>query len=273
MAYDRAMITNATLPPAAQLDLPSLDGRVVLITGAAGGIGKALSLACARAGATVVLHGRVVRKLETLYDEIVAAQLPEPTILPLDLARADASDFANVASALDAQLGRLDALVHTAALLGSLGPLEHQSFDNWLALLRVNVAAPMGLTRIVLPLLARSPDASVVFTLDSRGQEPRAYWGGYAVTKAAVGALARELADEWEHRPNLRVNAVIPGPIRSPLRNQSHPGEDSSRLPAPESLVPLYHHLIAGQSKADSDALIDAQAWLAGSPCLASLRP
>ena len=207
-----------------------------------------------------MLHGRVVRKLESLYDEIVRANAPEPVILPLDLAGAEATDFANVASALDAQLGRL-------------GPLEHQAFDSWLALLRVNVAAPMGLTRIALPLLARADDASVVFTLDSRGQEPRAYWGGYAVTKAAVGALARELADEWEHRPDLRVNAVIPGPIRSPLRNQSHPGEDSSRLPAPESLVPLYHYLIAGQSKADSDALIDAQAWLAGSPCLASLRP
>jgi NAD(P)-dependent dehydrogenase (short-subunit alcohol dehydrogenase family) len=267
------MSANNILPPAAQLPQASLDGRVVLITGSTGGIGHALSLACARAGATVILHGRVVRRLEALYDEIMAARLSEPTILPLDFAHAEASDFANVASALDAQLGRLDALVHTAALLGSLGPLEHQSFDNWVALLRVNVAAPMGLTRIVMPLLAQSPDASVVFTLDSRGQEPRAYWGGYAVTKAAIGALARELADEWEHRPALRVNAVIPGPIRSPLRNQSHPGEDATLLPAPESLVPLYHYLIAGQAKADSDALIDAQGWLGGSPCLASLRP
>jgi NAD(P)-dependent dehydrogenase (short-subunit alcohol dehydrogenase family) len=214
-----------------------------------------------------------VRKLEALYDEIVAQQLPEPVILPLDLARAEAADFANVASALDAQLGRLDALVHTAALLGSLGPLEHQSFDNWLSLLRVNVAAPMGLTRIVMPLLARAPDASVVFTLDSRGQEPRAYWGGYAVTKAAIATLAHELADEWEHRDNLRVNAVIPGPIRSPLRGQSHPGEDATQLPAPEALVPLYKHLIAGQTKHDSGALIDVQAWLAGSPCVSSLRP
>src|SRR6476620_2926943 len=262
-----------TLAAADRLTLAPLDGRVVLITGATGGLGRALSLACARAGATVVIHGRVVRKLEALYDEIVASNLPEPVILPLDLARAEAADFANVASALDAQLGRLDALVHTAALLGSLGPLEHQSFDNWLALLRVNVAAPMGLTRIVMPLLARSPDASVVFTLDSRGQEPRAYWGGYAVTKAAVGALARELADEWEHRPNLRVNAVVPGPIRSPLRNQSHPGEDPARLPLPDALVPLYRHLIAGQSKAESEALFDAQAWLAGLPCATSLRP
>lgn len=261
------------LAPAEQLTQVSLAGRVVLVTGATGGVGKAVSLACAAAGATVVVHGRVVRKLEALYDEIMAAKLPEPVILPLDLARAEAADFANVASALDAQLGRLDALVHTAALLGSLGPLEHQSFDNWLALLRVNVAAPMGLTRIVLPLLARAADASVVFTLDSRGQDPRAYWGGYAVTKAAIAALAHELADEWENRPNLRVNAVVPGPIRSPLRGQSHPGEDATKLVPPEALVPLYRHLIAGQKKSESDALIDVQAWLAGLPCATSLRP
>ena len=261
------------LASAAQIAQSPLDGRVVLVTGATGGVGQPLSVACARAGATVVLHGRIVRKLEALYDAIVAQKLPEPVILPLDLARAEASDFANVGSALEAQFGRLDALVHTAAMLGSLGPLEHQSFEMWLALLRVNVAAPMGLTRILMPLLNRAPDASVVFTLDSRGQEPRAYWGGYAVTKAAIGALARELADEWENRPNVRVNAIVPGPIRSPLRTQTHPGEDAARLPGPDMLVPLYRHLIAGQRKEDSEVLIDAQKWLAGSPCATSLRP
>lgn len=262
-----------TLPAAEALPRLSLDGRVVFVTGVSGGIGRPLALACARAGATVVLHGRIVRKLEALYDEIVAANLPEPVILPLDLARAEASDFANVGSALEAQFGRLDALVHTAAMLGSLGPLEHQSFDTWLALLRVNVASPMGLTRVLASLLARAPDASVVFTLDNRGQEPRAYWGGYAVTKAAIAALAREIADEWENRANMRVNALVPGPIRSPLRSQTHPGEDLSRLPAAETLVPLYLHLIAGQRKEDSEMLVDAQAWLAGMPCATSLRP
>ena len=113
----------------------------------------------------------------------------------------------------------------------------------------------------------------MVFTLDSRGQEPRAYWGGYAVTKAGVATLARELADEWENRDNLRVNAVVPGPIRSPLRGRTHPAEDRMQLPPPESLVPLYVHLIAGQTKAESAALIDAQAWLGGAPCVGSLRP
>jgi len=255
-------------PPA----LASLRERVVFVTGAGGGLGAPLARACAAQGATVVLHGRVVRKLEALYDEIVAAGHPEPTILPLDLAKATADDFGNVASALQAQLGRLDALVHTAAMLGSLGPMEHQSFDSWLALLRVNIAAPMGLTRAVMPLLAASPDASVIFTLDSRGEQPRAYWGGYAVTKAGVATLARELADEWENRPNLRINAVVPGPIRSPLRGKTHPGEDRTSLPPPEALIPLYLHLIAGQTKAASGQLVDAQDWLAGASCARPLR-
>ncbi len=250
----------------------SLRDRVVLITGATGGLGAPLARACATQGAVVVLHARVVRKLEALYDEIVAAGHPEPVILPLDLAKAGADDFGNVAVALQGQLGRLDAIVHTAALLGSLGPMEHQSFDSWLSLLRVNVAAPMGLTRALAPLLDASPDGSVVFTLDDRGEAPRAYWGGYAVTKAAVSALARELADEWENRAHLRINAVVPGPIHSPLRGKTHPGEDKSILPAPDALVPLYLHLLAGQTKADSGQLFDAQAWLVGAPCATSLR-
>jgi NAD(P)-dependent dehydrogenase (short-subunit alcohol dehydrogenase family) len=250
----------------------SLQERVVLVTGATGGLGAPLARACAAHGAVVVLHGRVVRKLEALYDEIVAADHPEPIILPLDLAKAGADDFGNVASALQGQLGRLDGIVHTAALLGSLGPMEHQSFDSWLSLLRVNVAAPMGLTRALMPLLDASEDGSVIFTLDNRGEAPRAYWGGYAVTKAAVSALARELADEWENRAHLRINAVIPGAIRSPLRGRTHPGEDKSVLPEPEALVPLYLHLLAGQAKADSGQLVDAQAWLDGTPCATSLR-
>ena len=258
------------LPSPSEATKTDLRDRVVFITGATGGLGRALSIACAAAGATVVLHARVVRKLEDLYDEIKHGGYPEPTILALDLATATAQDFGNVASALESQLGRLDAIVHTAAMLGSLGPIEHQSFDSWLSLLRVNVAAPMGLTRATLRLLNAAGDASVVFTLDSRGQDPRAYWGGYAVTKAALAAFARELADEWEHRAQLRVNAVVPGPIRTPLRGQTHPAEDASALAAPDALVPLYLHLITGQTKADSGRLIDAQAWLAGAEAVSS---
>ena len=254
------------LPDPAQSYAESLDGRVVVVTGATGGLGRALALACAARGATVVLHGRIVRKLEALYDEIVSAGHPEPSILPLDLATAQAEDFANAASALQAQLGRTDALLHTAVMLGSLGPIEHQAFDQWLATLRVDLLAPFGLTRALAPLLRAAPDASVVFTLDTRGQEPKAYWGGYAVAKAGLLALFRILADEWENVQALRVNGVVPGPMRSPLRARTHPGDDISRLPAPEAFAPLYLYLIHGQPKAESGGVIDAQAWLARDP-------
>jgi NAD(P)-dependent dehydrogenase (short-subunit alcohol dehydrogenase family) len=258
-----------------------LAGRAILVTGATGGLGRALALSCAARGATVILHARTVRRLEALYDEIVGAGHPQPTILPLDLAAAGAADFAAVANAIRAQLGRLDAIVHTANMLGSLGPLEHQAFDAWVNVLRVDLVAAMAITRATMPLLAAAPDASVVFTLDARGEAPRAYWGAYAAAKAGLGALCTIIADEWEHRANLRVNAVVPGPINSPLRAQTHPGEERSRLPPPDALVPLYLHLIAGQPKAESAVTIDAQAWLAGQPAstplaggrAATLRP
>jgi NAD(P)-dependent dehydrogenase (short-subunit alcohol dehydrogenase family) len=252
------------LPDPASPSTVDLTGRVVLITGATGGLGRPLALACAARGATVVLHARVVRRLEALYDEIVAAGHPQPTILPLDFAQAGAADFGNVAGALTAQLGRLDALVHTAAVLGSLGPVEHQAFDAWLKVWRVDVAAAMALTRSSLPLLGAAPDAAVVFTLDTRGEDPRAYWGAYAAAKAGLSALATTLADEWENRPNLRIDAVVPGPMATPLRMLTHPGEPKSALPAPDALVPLYLHLIAAQTKGESGVRIDAPAWLAG---------
>jgi NAD(P)-dependent dehydrogenase (short-subunit alcohol dehydrogenase family) len=248
------------------LPVPDLTGRAILITGATGGLGRPLALACAARGATVVLHGRIVRKLEALYDEIVAAGGPQPTILPLDLAHASSDEFDHVAGAMRAQLGRLDGVVHSAVKLGSLGPIEHQSFDAWLEVLRVNVGAAMALTRALLPLLADARDASVIFTLDTRGLAPRAYWGAYAASKAALSALAATLADEWDERANLRINAVVPGAVHSPLRTLTHPGEDKLALPPIEALVPLYLYLLGAQPKSESSALIDAQAWLAGQP-------
>lgn len=241
-----------------------LDRRVVLVTGASGGLGRVLALACAAQGATVVLHGRVVRKLEALYDEIAAGEYPEPTILPLDFATARAEDFANVASALQAQHGRIDAIVHTAVQLGSLGPIEHQAFDDWLSTLRVDLLAPFGLTRALLPMLRAAPDASVVFTLDTRGEDPKAFWGAYAVAKAGLSALLTILADEWENVPNLRVSGIVPGPMRSPLRAQTHPGDDVTRLPSPEVFVPLYLYMLAVQPKAESGKVFDGQSWLRG---------
>ncbi len=250
-----------TPPAPAPIDLA---GRVILITGATGGLGAPLAHACAAAGATVVLHGRVVRKLEALYDEIVAGGHPEPAILPLDLAQAEAGDYANALGAVQAQLHRLDGLVHTAVHLGSLGPIEHQPFDQWQKVLRVNVSAAAALTRAALPLLAAAPDAAVVFTLDDHALAPRAYWGAYGAAKAALAALAATLADEWEQRANLRVNAVVPGPVRSPLRTLTHPAEDKAALPPIADLVPLYLQLLGAAQAPARGLRLDGRAWLAG---------
>ncbi len=138
-------------------------------------------------------------------------------------------------------------------------------------MLRINLAAAMALTRSTLPLLAAAPDACVVFTLDTRADDPRAYWGAYAASKAGLQALATTIADEWEARANLRINAVVPGPMRTPLRMLTHPGEERSALPPPEALVPLYLYLLGAQPKADSGARIDANAWLAGHAASAPL--
>jgi NAD(P)-dependent dehydrogenase (short-subunit alcohol dehydrogenase family) len=105
-----------------------------------------------------------------------------------------------------------------------------------------------------------------VFTLDTRGEDPKAFWGAYAVAKAGLSALLAILADEWENAPNLRVNGIVPGPMRSPLRAQTHPGDDIMRLPLPEMLVPLYLYLLAGQPKSESGKVIDGQAWLRDAP-------
>ena len=252
------------LPRPSSFSAVDLSQRVVLITGASGGLGRALSRACAAAGAAVVLHGRIVRKLEALYDSIVEAGYPEPTILPMDLATAKAEEFANVASALQAQHGRVDGIIHTAVQLGSLGPIEHQAFDAWLSTLRVDLLAPFGLTRALMPLLRAAPDASVIFTLDTRGQAPKAYWGAYAVAKAGLSALLTIIADEWENTPSLRVNGVVPGPMQSPLRAQTHPADDITRLPPPELFATLYLYLLSGQPKAESGTVIDGEAWLSG---------
>ena len=209
----------------------------------------------------MVIHGRVVRKLEALFDRIVGAGGPEPVILPLDFARADASQFAKVGESLQAELGRLDGIVHCAATLQRLAPIEHHSLDDWTTVLRVNLTAAAQLTRAVFPLLREAPRASALFTLDTRGHEPRAYWSSYAASKAGLEALVRVLADEWEAAPNLAASGVIPGPLASPMRKRTHPGDDPALLLPPESLVPLYLSLLIDDPKATNGRIVDAQAW------------
>lgn len=230
----------------------SLKDRVILVTGAGQGIGRMAALTYAAHGATVILHGRRVEKLESVYDEIEIRGGVQPAIFPLDLEKAGDKDFQAIAQAIKLQLGRLDGILHNAALIFSLTPLENQTLEQWLSLLRVNLIAPFALTRACLPLLKASPDASVVMTSEMHGHDPAAYWGGFAVAKAGLEALMKIQAQEWEMFSNLRVNVIIPGPAHTPQRTRTHPGEVKQDLRQPEDLMPGYLYLMGPDSKAVS---------------------
>lgn len=212
--------------------------RVILVTGAGDGIGRAVAGLCAAHAATVVLLGRTVEKLERAYDAIRAAGGPEPAIYPMDLSGAMPPDYEALAARLESELGRIDGLVHNAALLGALGPLEHYAPDAWQELMQVNVNAPFLLTRALLPLLRRTASAhghaSVVFTSSGVGRRGRAYWGGYSVSKFALEGLTQVLADELDGGTGIRVNSLNPGPVRTRMRANAFPAEDPETLITPE---------------------------------------
>jgi len=226
-----------------------LQGRVILITGASDGIGKAVAQAAAAHGATVLLHGRNVRKLEAVYDSIVAAKQPRPSIVPLDFEKAGPEEYEKIATALEQQFGRLDALLHNAGMLGERAPIEHHDIPKWMRTMHVNVTAPFILTRYCLPLLKRSADPSIVFTSSGVVARPRAYWGAYLASKWASDGLMRMLADELENRPTIRVNSIDPGKVRTKMRLQAYPAEDPETLPQPEAIVGPYLFLFGPDSR------------------------
>jgi len=239
--------------------LPGLDllkGRVILVTGASRGIGRVAALTFAAQGATVVLHGRDVVALQNVYDEIEANGHPQPAAILLDLDKATTRDYDALAHAIESQLGRLDGILHNAALVEKLSPLEQQSVEDWNRMLRINLVAPFALTQACLRLLKRSADASVIFTLESHGHAPAAFWGGYAVSKAGVEALMKIQASEWQDSPNLRANAVIPGPVASPSRAKTHPGEVAASQRQPRELMPTYLYLMGPDSREVSGTLV-----------------
>ena len=235
-----------------------LDNRIVLITGASDGIGKAVALACASHGATVILHGRNVKRLEEVYDAIVNAGGKRPSIVPLDFEKAGPDDYDNLSNAIEKEFGRLDGLVNNAGMLGERSPIEHQDVAKWLRTMHVNVNAPFILTKYCLPLLKQSGDASIVFTSSGIVPRPRAYWGAYLPSKWASDGLMRMLADELENT-SIRVNAINPGAVRTNMRLQAYPAEDRSKLLSPDAIVVPYLYLLGPDGKGTNGQTIDAQ--------------
>ncbi len=243
-----------------------LNGRVIAITGAGEGIGRAVALACAASGAQLILVGRKVAKLEQVHAQITAQGLAEASIAPLDLEKAVARDYDQLADAVLERYGRLDGLLHNAGVLGTLAPIEHYDVPTWCRVMHVNVTAAFALTQVLIPALKKSPDASVLFTTSSVGRAGRAFWGAYAVSKFAVEGLAQVLSEELEGISHIRVNALNPGRARTAMRRAAYPAEDIETVPLPETLTAPYLALLGPASQGVSGRSFDAQ----GSPAAGS---
>lgn len=236
-----------------------LADRVILVTGAAEGVGRAVARACARHGATVILSGFEEARLEAVYDEIEADGSPEPASLPLDLEDADEQRFLGVAQTIGDELGRLDGLAHCAAFAPFLSRIDDYDAAEWDRVIRVNLTAPFMLTQSCMPLLRAAQEASVVFTADRVGRKGLAYWGAYAAAKFGVEGLMQTLAEETRHSSRIRVNSLNPGIVRTALRRQLYPGEDPNKLPTPESIVNAYLYLLGPDSARVTGQALDAQ--------------
>lgn len=222
-------------------------GRVVLVTGATAGIGRVVARELVTSGATVILHGRNEKALEALYQELKPLG-PEPSVAQIDLERAQGPQYLQLTTEIESRYGRLDGLLHNAAILGDLSPIEHYDIGTWQRVLLVDLTAPFILTRCLLPLLRNSADASIVLTTSSVGRRGRAFWGAYSVAKAGIENFAEVLADELENTP-IRVNVVNPGRTRTRMRARAFPGESPESVPPPERNVPPFLYLLGGASR------------------------
>jgi NAD(P)-dependent dehydrogenase (short-subunit alcohol dehydrogenase family) len=236
-----------------------LKDRVILVTGAGDGIGRAAARRLAAHGATMILLGRTIRKLEQVYDAIEQAGAPKPAIYPMNLEGATPKDYADLAQVLATEFGRLDGLLHNAALFEGLTPLANYDIERWYRILQVNLNAPFLLTQAVMGLLNRSTDASVVFTTDPVGEDGSAYWGAYAVAKGGAQTLMKLLANELEANTPIRVNSIDPGRVRAGLTPRAYPGRDPAEWADPEEILASYLYLLGPDSRGVTGRTFRAQ--------------
>ena len=242
---------NYTAPP------ELLNNKVILITGAGAGIGAAVAKACACHGASVILLDKNVPALEQVYDDIVANNVATPALYPLDLIGASIPDYDALSNIVQDSFGRLDGLIHCAASLGQLSPVQQQDPKTWLETMHINLSAPYFLTRACLSLMKNSSPASIIFTTDCH--KNKAYWAGYGVAKAGIEALSKQLADELENGRRIRVNCIDPGAVKTNLHTRTFPALDPTSLPEPNDIVATYLYLIGADSTNINGELLQAQ--------------
>jgi len=237
-----------------------LKDKIILVTGAGDGIGRTAALTYAQHGATVILLGRTVSKLEAVYDDIEKNGGAKPAIIPLNLEGAAEKDYDDVAASIENEFGRIDGILHNAALLGSITSLEQYEVPVWNQIMQVNVTAPFILTKALIPLLRLSDDPSIIFTSSSVGRQGRAFWGAYAVSKFANEGMMQVLADELDGNDHkVRVNSINPGASRTSMRASAYPAENPINNPDPKDIMPVYLYLMGKDSIGQTGQALDAQ--------------
>lgn len=236
-----------------------LHKRVILVTGAGSGIGKAAALSFAEHGANVILLDRNEAKINAVYDEIEASNWPEAVLFPLDLASATRDEYDAMAAAIDKEYGRLDGLLNNAGIPGTLTPLHLYEDSLWHKLMQVNLRAPYELTRACFNLLQASADATVIFTTGDVGKKGKAYWGAYGITAFAIEGMTQIWADELAEDSVLRINAVNPGAVNTDFRTRLYPGDTTDFLPGPQDIMSVYLYLIGPDSKGVNGQSFNAQ--------------
>ncbi len=236
-----------------------LAGRNILVTGAGDGIGRAAAISYAQHGATVILLGRTVSKLEAVYDEIESSGGPRPAIMPLDLAIASSQDYDHLAGEIAATIGPLHGLLNNAASLGEMKPLAQYSSETFEQIIKVNLVSNFLLSKALLPVLEQADDASIIFTSSGVGRKGRAYWGAYAVSKFGVEGLMQTWADELGDISNIRINSLNPGATRTAMRQQAYPAEAPTSNPEAQSIMGAYLFLMGPESLAINGRQLNAQ--------------
>lgn len=239
----------------------NIKDHVILITGAAGGLGSTAAIALAKQGATIILLDKNLAKLEAVYDQIIAVSEQVPLIHPFDLAGANAQQYQDLADAISQQYGSLQGLLHSASELMVLGSISSMPSKSWEQCLHINLNTPFILTQVLLPVLQQSQQASIVFTSDSKVRTGKAFSSAYGVAKIGLEGLASILADELQSAGKVRVNTLVPGPINSPIRNKQFPSEDKKQLPAMTSLNEIYHYLFSDHSIGVTGQIVEAQTF------------
>lgn len=235
-----------------------LKDKVILVTGAGDGIGKVAALTYAKCGATVLLLGKTQSKLEAVYDEIEELGLPTPAILPMDLERASFAQMNELAGLIEKEFGHVDGVLHNAAILGALTPLEMYDPITFEQVMRVNTTAVFMLTQALFPLLKAAQSGSVIFT-SSGVACPRAFWGAYALSKQALEGMSEIFTQETSRLTALRFNCINPGATRTNMRAHAFPGEDPNSLKTPADIMPAYVYLMTDEASGVKGQVIACQ--------------